>query len=44
VLGFGPIKRVDGLAAPDEPGEIADRRLGPLVERMHGDHSLGGES
>ncbi len=44
VLGYGPIRRVDGLAAPADPGEIADRRLAPLVERMHGDHSLGGES
>jgi exodeoxyribonuclease V gamma subunit len=42
VLGFGPIKRLDGLAAPPNPGEIAERRLGPLVERMTGDHSLGG--
>jgi exodeoxyribonuclease V gamma subunit len=42
VLGFGPITRVDGLAAPPNPGEIAKRRLAPLVERMSGDHSLGG--
>ncbi|HEY5944505.1 MAG TPA: hypothetical protein VIV40_03400, partial [Kofleriaceae bacterium] len=42
VLGYGPIKRIDGLAAPPDPGAIAERRLGPLVERMQGDHSLGG--
>jgi exodeoxyribonuclease V gamma subunit len=44
VLGFGPINRIDGLAAPPNPADIAERRLGPLVERMEGDHSLGGES
>jgi hypothetical protein len=42
VLGFGPIDRIDGLAAPDDPGALAQRRLGPLVERMRGDHGLGG--
>jgi hypothetical protein len=44
VLGFGPITRLDGLAAPPDAGEIAERRLAPLVDRMSGDHSLGGES
>ncbi|HEY5920567.1 MAG TPA: exodeoxyribonuclease V subunit gamma [Kofleriaceae bacterium] len=44
VLGYGPITRLDGLAAPPQPGEIAERRLAPLVERMTGDHSLGGDS
>jgi hypothetical protein len=42
LLGFGPITRIDGLVAPPNPGEIAARRLGPLVTRMTGDHSLGG--
>jgi exodeoxyribonuclease V gamma subunit len=41
-LGFGPITRQDGLVAPPDPGVIAERRLGPLVERMTGDHNLGG--
>jgi hypothetical protein len=44
VLGYGPIDRLDGLSAPSEPGPMAKRRLGPLVARMSGDHSLGGES
>jgi exodeoxyribonuclease V gamma subunit len=44
VLGFGPIERLDGLAAPPDAADIAERRLAPLVERMSGDHSLGGES
>jgi exodeoxyribonuclease V gamma subunit len=44
VLGFGPIDRLDGLAPPDDAAAIAERRLGPLVERMRGDHKLGGES
>jgi exodeoxyribonuclease V gamma subunit len=43
-LGYGPIDRLDGLAAPADPGSIARRRLSPLVTRMRGDHSLGGES
>ena len=43
-LGYGPIDRLDGLAPPPDAAAIAQRRLGPLVERMHGDHSLGGES
>jgi exodeoxyribonuclease V gamma subunit len=44
-LGFGPITRLDGLAAPPNPADIAKRRLTPLVERMRGDHSLeGGKS
>jgi hypothetical protein len=42
LLGFGPITRIDGLVAPPNPGDIAARRLGPLVTRMKGDHSLGG--
>jgi len=42
VLGFGPIQRIDGLSAPPDAAEIAERRLAPLVERMTGDHSLGG--
>ncbi|HUS30180.1 MAG TPA: hypothetical protein VMZ53_16850, partial [Kofleriaceae bacterium] len=42
LLGFGPIDRIDGLVAPPDPGSIAKRRLGPLVVRMTGDHSLGG--
>jgi hypothetical protein len=41
-LGFGPIERADGLAAPTDPIAIAKRRLGPLAERMRGDHSFGG--
>jgi exodeoxyribonuclease V gamma subunit len=41
-LGFGPIERADGLAAPSDPIAIAKRRLGPLAERMRGDHSIGG--
>ncbi len=39
-LGYGPIERRDGLAAPDDIAAIADRRLRPLVERMHGDHGF----
>lgn len=42
LLGFGPITRIDGLVAPPTPGDIAARRLAPLVTRMKGDHSLGG--
>jgi exodeoxyribonuclease V gamma subunit len=42
LLGFGPITRIDGLVAPPRAGEIATRRLAPLVTRMKGDHSLGG--
>ncbi len=42
VLGFGPIDRLDGLAAPPDPGAIARRRLEPIVVRMKGDCSLGG--
>jgi hypothetical protein len=44
LLGFGPIDRIDGLGPPRNPGELARRRLAPLVVRMRGDHSLGGES
>jgi exodeoxyribonuclease V gamma subunit len=42
VLGFGPITRQDGLLAPPDPEAIAERRLAPLVERMTGEHTLGG--
>jgi len=41
-LGYGPIERRDGLALPT-PAEaiaIAQRRLRPLVEHMHGDHGF----
>jgi exodeoxyribonuclease V gamma subunit len=44
LLGVGPITRLDGLAPPPDAAAIAERRLGPLVARMRGDHSLGGES
>lgn len=44
VLGFGPITRLDGLAPPADPAAIAQRRLAPLVARMHGDHGFGGGS
>jgi exodeoxyribonuclease V gamma subunit len=40
-LGFGPVKRLDGLAIPDDAVAIAERRLRPLVERMDGDHTIG---
>ena len=43
-LGYGPIKRLDGLAPPADARAIAERRLAPLVERMTGNHSLGGDS
>jgi exodeoxyribonuclease V gamma subunit len=39
-LGYGPIERRDGLVPPADAGEIAARRLGPLVERMSGDHGF----
>jgi hypothetical protein len=42
-LGYGPIERRDGLALPPNLAEIAKRRLGPLVDRMHGDaHGFDG--
>ncbi|HWO18887.1 MAG TPA: exodeoxyribonuclease V subunit gamma [Kofleriaceae bacterium] len=41
-LGFGPIERADGLEAPEDAAAIAHRRLGPLVERMLGDHGFEG--
>ena len=44
LLGYGPIQRLDGLAPPPDARAIAERRLAPLVERMDGDHSLGGGS
>jgi hypothetical protein len=40
-LSFGPVKRIDGLALPDDAREIAERRLRPLIERMRGDHTIG---
>ena len=42
MLGFGPIERADGLALPADAFAIAKRRLGPLAERMRGEHSYGG--
>ncbi|CAN5909569.1 hypothetical protein BH11MYX2_BH11MYX2_33970 [soil metagenome] len=42
-LGYGPIERRDGLTLPSNLEEIAKRRLGPLVTRMHGDaHGFDG--
>jgi exodeoxyribonuclease V gamma subunit len=42
-LGYGPIERRDGLALPQNLEDIAKRRLGPLVARMHGDaHGFDG--
>lgn len=38
LLGYGPIRRGDGLGEPDSIEELAQRRLGPLVSRMQGDH------
>jgi hypothetical protein len=40
-LGFGPVRRIDGLALPADAVDIAERRLRPLVERMQGDHTIG---
>lgn len=40
VLGYGPIERQDGLAAPPGAKEIAARRLGPLADRMRGGHGF----
>jgi exodeoxyribonuclease V gamma subunit len=42
-LGYGPIERADGLAAPCDAAAIARRRLAPLVARMSGDHGFGGD-
>lgn len=39
-VGYGPIDRADGLALAPDAAAIARRRLGPLVERMHGDHGF----
>jgi hypothetical protein len=39
-LGYGPIERKDGLEPPPDAAAIARRRLGPLVERMRGDHGF----
>jgi exodeoxyribonuclease V gamma subunit len=41
-LGFGPIVRAERLDLPADPLGIAKRRLGPLVERMAGDHGFNG--
>jgi hypothetical protein len=41
-LGFGPIERTDGLELPANAAELAQRRLGPLVARMRGDHGFEG--
>ncbi|HSN26304.1 MAG TPA: hypothetical protein VLT45_08465, partial [Kofleriaceae bacterium] len=42
-LRFGPVHRIDGLGVPDDAGDIAERRLRPLVEHMSGDCSIGVE-
>ncbi|HET9484193.1 MAG TPA: hypothetical protein VFO79_09575, partial [Xanthomonadales bacterium] len=39
-LGYGPIERRDGLGVPPDATAIAQRRLGPLVSRMQGDHGF----
>ncbi|HEU0032956.1 MAG TPA: exodeoxyribonuclease V subunit gamma [Kofleriaceae bacterium] len=39
-LGYGPIERRDGLRLPPDVHAIAARRLGPLVERMRGEHGF----
>jgi hypothetical protein len=39
-LGYGPVERRDGLVRPTDAIAIAQRRLRPLVERMHGDHGF----
>jgi exodeoxyribonuclease V gamma subunit len=39
-LGYGPLERADGLAAPPDALAIARRRLSPLTSRMTGDHSF----
>ncbi|HMG24815.1 MAG TPA: hypothetical protein VK607_25935, partial [Kofleriaceae bacterium] len=41
-LGYGPIDRPDGLEIPRTLAPVAQRRLGPLVARMRGDHTFGG--
>ena len=43
-LGYGPIERPDGLESPADPTAIAQRRLGPLVSRMRGEHGFGGSA
>jgi hypothetical protein len=35
------VRRIDGLALPEDAVAIAERRLRPLVERMQGDHTIG---
>jgi exodeoxyribonuclease V gamma subunit len=42
LLGFGPITRLEGLAAPADAAAIAARRFGPLVAHMTGEHGFGG--
>lgn len=40
-LGYGPIKRRDGLAAPPDAVQIARRRLGPIVSHLiSGNHGF----
>lgn len=39
-LGYGPIVRPDGLELPADAMAIAQRRLGPLIERMAGNHGF----
>lgn len=44
-LGFGPIERRDGLDPPLDAPAIAQRRLGPLVQRMQGnEHGFEGRA
>jgi exodeoxyribonuclease V gamma subunit len=40
LLGYGPLERADGLAAPPDAAAIARRRLLPLTSRMTGDHGF----
>ncbi|MCA9676897.1 MAG: hypothetical protein KC464_17820, partial [Myxococcales bacterium] len=35
-LGFGPLRRDDGLTLPPDAADLARRRLGPLLDRMIG--------
>jgi hypothetical protein len=41
--GYGPIERADGLDAPGDAGALAERRFGPLLDRMSGDGVDGEE-
>jgi hypothetical protein len=43
-LGYGPIERADGLGPAVDAADIAQRRLGPLVARMRGEHGFGGDT